>query len=129
MSNKYEQAKLDDGKPSKSKNFWVGGVAGSVALLIGLIILPFAVAIYEEGIQKGLIEIAEQWIFNLQLSISVGIPASLCLGFPAGGIGGVIIGSLWKNKKAAIYGGVITAIILIPVVVVLFLFTLFGGFN
>lgn len=38
---------------------------------------------------------------------------SLILGLPAGGIGGLILGSLWKHSIAAVMGGIALALVLL----------------
>jgi hypothetical protein len=50
------------------------------------------------------------------------IPRVLITGIPAGGIGGFILGSVWKYKWAAIIGGMVAEIFIAPVLFMMFPF-------
>lgn len=54
------------------------------------------------------------WQLDLSEATSFLIAAllgSLLLGLPAGGIGGLIVGSLWKHTIAAVIGGITLALV------------------
>jgi hypothetical protein len=53
---------------------------------------------------------------------------AVVLGLPVGGIGGLIVGSIWKHDKAAIFGGSIIALILLAIGIGLAPFVLLGGY-
>ena len=47
------------------------------------------------------------WVVELLI---IAIPGALFLGISPGGIGGLILGFIWKNNKAAFVGGAIAGI-------------------
>ena len=47
------------------------------------------------------------WFQGLIPTLIIDIPGALIFGISAGSIGGMILGSLWKNKKAVFVGGAI----------------------
>jgi hypothetical protein len=47
------------------------------------------------------------WFNGLIPSLIIDIPGALIFGVSAGSIGGMILGSIWKNKKAEFVGGAI----------------------
>jgi hypothetical protein len=67
----------------------IGATAGSAAAFL------FYLVMQSEGINIS-------WVISL---IIISIVWGLLLGIPAGGIGGFILASIWKNKKAAFIGG------------------------
>lgn len=80
------------------KNFRMGAMAGSILGLI-LIIISQVVAL------------RKYWSIGLLI---IAIPGAIITGLPTGGIGGLILGSVWKNKWAAIIGGIVAWIIIAP---------------
>ena len=51
------------------------------------------------------------WFNGVIPSLIIDIPAALFFGISAGGIGGLILGNIWKNSKAAFVGGAIAGAI------------------
>jgi len=47
------------------------------------------------------------WFHGFIPSLIIDIPGALVFGVSAGTIGGMILGSIWKNKKAVFVGGAI----------------------
>lgn len=45
------------------------------------------------------------WLNGVIPSLIIDIPGALFLGISAGGIGGLMLGNMWKNNQAAIVGG------------------------
>lgn len=45
------------------------------------------------------------WLNGVIPSLIIDIPGALFFGISAGGIGGLILGNIWKNNKAAFVGG------------------------
>ena len=44
------------------------------------------------------------------------LPVAAIIGLPAGGVGGLIVGNIWKHPRASIVGGIIFALILSVIV-------------
>jgi hypothetical protein len=57
----------------------------------------------------------------------VALLGSIVLGLPAGGIGGVVVGSIWKAVNAAIIGGVIFALVSLTILFLLIPCPFLGG--
>lgn len=53
---------------------------------------------------------------------------AVVLGLPVGGMGGLIVGGIWKHDKAAIFGGVLIALVLLAIGIALAPFLLLGGY-
>ena len=87
------------------RNFAMGATTASIVGLILIII-------------SQIVALGEYWSIGLLLIIA--IPGALITGIPTGGIGGVILGSFWKNKRAAIIGGIMAEIIIAPVLFMMF---------
>ena len=51
------------------------------------------------------------WLNGFIPSLIIDIPGALFVGISAGGIGGLILGSIWKNNKATFVGGAIAGVI------------------
>ena len=51
------------------------------------------------------------WFNGVIPSLIIDIPGALFFGISAGGIGGLILGNIWKNNKAAFVGGAIAGVI------------------
>jgi hypothetical protein len=51
------------------------------------------------------------WFNGVIPSLIIDIPGALFFGISAGGIGGLILGSIWKNNKATFVGGAIAGVI------------------
>ena len=84
------------------------GMGAATASIVGLILIFF-----------GPIEsLGSNWTIWLFLFIMM--PRVLITGIPAGGIGGFILGSIWKYKRAAIIGGIVAEIIVAPVLFMMF---------
>ena len=52
------------------------------------------------------------WLNGVIPSLIIDIPGALFFGISAGGIGGLILGNIWKNNKAAFVGGAIAGVII-----------------
>ena len=50
------------------------------------------------------------WFNGVIPSLIIDIPGALFFGISAGGIGGLILGNIWKNNKAAFVGGAIAGV-------------------
>jgi len=72
-----------------------GAVAGSAAALV---VITIAQIIVSEGFW------AVPFLF-------IAIPGALFFGISAGGIGGLILGNIWKNNKATFVGGAIAGVL------------------
>ena len=51
------------------------------------------------------------WLNGVIPSLIIDIPGALFFGISAGGIGGLILGSIWKNNKATFIGGAIAGVV------------------
>jgi hypothetical protein len=51
------------------------------------------------------------WLNGVIPSLIIDIPGALFFGISAGGIGGLILGNIWKNNKTAFVGGAIAGVI------------------
>jgi hypothetical protein len=51
------------------------------------------------------------WLNGVVPSLIIDIPGALFFGISAGGIGGLILGNIWKNNKAAFVGGACAGLI------------------
>jgi len=51
------------------------------------------------------------WLNGVIPSLIIDVPGALFFGISAGGIGGLILGSIWKNNKATFVGGAIAGVI------------------
>jgi hypothetical protein len=51
------------------------------------------------------------WLNGVIPSLIIDIPGALFFGISAGGIGGLILGSIWKNNKAPFVGGAVAGVI------------------
>ena len=51
------------------------------------------------------------WLNGVIPSLIINIPGALFFGISAGGIGGLILGNIWKNNKATFVGGAIAGVI------------------
>ena len=87
------------------KNFGMGATTASIVGLILIIITQVAA-------------LDKYWSVGLLLIIA--IPGALITGVPTGGIGGVILGSVWRYKRAAIIGGFVAEIIITPILFMIF---------
>jgi hypothetical protein len=67
----------------------IGATAGSVAAFLVFLVMQ------SEGLNIS-------WVVSF---ITLSIFWALMFGIPAGGIGGLILASIWKKKKAAVIGG------------------------
>ena len=65
------------------------------------------------------------WFNGVIPSLIIDIPGALFFGISAGGIGGLILGNIWKNNKAAFVGGASAGLI----TSFLFLFFYFCSFS
>jgi hypothetical protein len=50
------------------------------------------------------------WVNGVIPGLIIEIPGALFFGISAGGIGGLILGNIWENNKAAFVGGVIAGV-------------------
>jgi len=85
--------------------FGRGAIFGAIAIFVVLVSFWFI-----------LLPLTGLWHLNTSEATSYLIAAllgSIILGLPAGGIGGLIIGSLWKHGRAATIGGIIFALVLL----------------
>ena len=78
-----------------------GAVAGSAAAFVVLQIARVSVN-HDSWIN---------WLNGVIPSLFIDIPGALFFGISAGGIGGLILGSIWKNNKATFIGGAIAGVI------------------
>ena len=76
-----------------------GAIAGSAVALVELLIAQTA----------GNHDSWLNWFNALIPYLIIDIPGSLIFGVSAGSIGGMILGTIWKNKKAVFIGGAIAA--------------------
>ena len=53
----------------------------------------------------------DSWFNGVIPFLIIDIPGALFFGISAGGIGGLILGNIWKNNKAAFVGGAIAGVI------------------
>jgi hypothetical protein len=90
------------------KNFWLG--AASACLLGILLVLVNPVTAYS----------VFGAIWTIENFLLVVLPRVLITGVPAGGIGGAVLGNFWKHKRAAIAGGMIADLLVIPILFMLF---------
>ena len=74
-----------------------GAIAGSVVALVELQIV-YASSNHDSW---------SNWVNGLIPTLIIDIPGALIFGVSAGSIGGMILGSIWKNKKAVFVGGAI----------------------
>lgn len=95
---------MTDNKPGeiKKRKSWIyllgqGMITGTIFVLLAIVLFQ----IFLGGIDDWLIE-------NLLPDLLV----AAIIGLPAGGIGGLIVGSIWKHPRASIVGGIIFASIL-----------------
>ena len=51
------------------------------------------------------------WLNGVIPSLIIDIPGALFFGISAGGIGGLILGNIWKNNKASFVGGAMGGVI------------------
>lgn len=72
----------------------VGAIAGSATAFVVILIAQVTTA-------NGF------WVVELLI---IAIPGALFFGISAGGIGGLILGNIWNNNKAAFVGGAITGV-------------------
>jgi hypothetical protein len=78
-----------------------GAIAGSATALVVLQIAR--VSVNHDSWQN--------WFNGVIPSLIIDIPGALFFGISAGGIGGLILGSIWKNNKATFIGGAIAGVI------------------
>lgn len=115
---------MKESKPSTLKFFLYGGVAGVASYLITVIVVVTIMAVADNP-AYGTLGPAELWVGYIKDFISYdGVIYALVLGFPGGGIGGLFFEIIGKTMKAAIIGGIIAGIILVPVSSILFIFLL-----
>jgi hypothetical protein len=102
---------MTNNKPIKEKvkgAFYLlgrGGFFGAIAILVVLASFWFLV-----------LPLSGFWQLDSSEATSFLIAAllgSLILGLPAGGIGGLIVGRLWKQRIAAVIGGITLALVLL----------------
>ena len=74
-----------------------GAIAGSVVALAEFQI------VYASSNHDSL----SNWVNGLIPTLIINIPGALIFGVSAGSLGGMILGRLWKNKKAVFIGGAI----------------------
>jgi hypothetical protein len=113
-------------KPSIWKYSGIGAVAGFLTILVSSIIFPIVYYIIDGDEEINIVSMIKDWTINIGITLMAGIPGALLLGLPAGGIVGLILGSIFKNKKAAAFGGIVTGLILIPVIIYLFIKMIVG---
>jgi hypothetical protein len=77
-----------------------GAIAGSATALVVLQIAR--VSVNHDSWQN--------WFNGVIPSLIIDIPGALFFGISAGGIGGLILGNIWENNKAAFVGGVIAGV-------------------
>jgi Fe2+ transport system protein B len=101
-----EQSKTESWIRKALKNFGAGAATGSG--------IAFPIIIMAQISQLG-----KDW-FSDTFFIFFDIVVSPLVGIPIGGIGGLILGSIWKHRRAAIIGGAFSVLILAPLIYVLF---------
>lgn len=99
-----EQLKTESWSKKALRNFGVGAVSGSGIGFTTIIIMQFS---WIGSAWFG----GEYWFFLVIATIE-----GLLLGIPVGGFGGLILGSIWKHRRAAIIGGFIPVLILALVI-------------
>ncbi len=110
---------MTDNKPDKIEKlkgcfylFWLGAISGAFS---GGISLLLAQGLFRSGLVGN--QQSGSFIFDLLLA-SFG---AIIIGMPSGGIGGLIVGSIWKNDRAPIIGGIIVPLVLITILTILFI--------
>jgi hypothetical protein len=77
------------------------------------------------GITGGIfLPVATSLLQNIQVDRPVGflylvLFGTFIIGMPVGGIGGLIVGSIWKHDRAPMLGGIIAPLVLITILTIL----------
>jgi uncharacterized protein YacL len=94
---------MTDNKPGeiKKRKSWItllgqGMIAGIIFVLLAIVLFQLFLG--------GMDLLIPNLLFDF--------PVAAIIGLPAGGIGGLIVGSIWKHPRASIVGGIIFALIL-----------------
>jgi magnesium-transporting ATPase (P-type) len=100
---------MTDNKPDEIKKpkSWIyllgqGIIAGIISILLGLVLYQLFLG--------GLELMLPNFLFDLLIAAIIGLPS--------GGIGGLLVGSIWRHPRASIVGGIIFAFILLCIVLV-----------
>jgi len=98
---------MTDNKPDeiKKRKSWIyllgqGIIAGIISVLLAIVLFQLFLG--------GMYLMIQNLLFDLLVAAIIGLPA--------GGIGGLIVGSIWKHPRASIVGGIIFALILSVIV-------------
>lgn len=106
-SQQGEKPTTESGLMKALKNFGRGALTGIGIIFIAIILTQFYV-------------LGSYWFDGIVFFPIIAIIGAFVLGLPTGGLGGLILGSIWKSPKAAIVGGAIAALILSPILFELF---------
>jgi hypothetical protein len=98
---------IETGFMNALKNFGRGALTGIGLVFIAIILTQFYV-------------LGSYWFDGFVFFTIIAIIGALVLGLPTSGLGGLILGSIWKSPKAAIVGGAIAALLLSPIIFELF---------
>ena len=98
---------MTDNKPDeiKKRKSWIyllgqGIIAGIISTLLAIVLFQLFLG--------GMDLMIQNLLFDL--------PVAAIIGLPAGGVGGLIVGNIWKHPRASIVGGIIFALILSVIV-------------
>jgi len=98
---------------------WRGAIFGTIAVFVMLVTFWLVV-----------LPLSGFWKLDIQdslMTLLIALLAGVILGLPSGAIGGLVVGSVWKNNRAPIIGGVVLALVLLVTIYFLAPCPFYGG--